>query len=556
MALNTPLTSAAMAARFRAAGYWKDLTVYERVRAAAQRDPGKLALIDGDRRISYADLLELVDLIAGNLLDLGIPVGGIVAVQSKNAPELPIMHLAAQRIGRLYMPLHDSWRDIEVEHALKTADVTTLIIPGVYRDFDHGAMVAGMLERLPKLRHVFVMDGMPGRFRNFSDLLESHGHGSAQLDAERPDPDAPATLMLSGGTTSLSKISPWSSNNLLNALDCYAQAAGYGRDDITAAIAPAGTGATGYIYGYLTPLLQGATSVILPRWKDPEEAIELIVKHRCSHAIGIPTQLTLMIPGLERRQLEDFAAFKVFTNAGAALSFDTADKIERLMGCKIQTIYGATDAGTPTMTGIYDTKDKRLNTAGQVTRGCECQLWDAEGKPVPQGEPGEVVWRGPDKSYGYLGDEQATRDAFTTDGFYKSGDLGQFDAQGYLRIVGRIKDMILRGGRNVSPRTSEEPLMTHPSVLEVAVAAMPDPVLGERACAFVMLKPGTTLGFEEMKQFLIANKLAIWQLPERLEIVEDMPRSTGGKIAKARLTGLVTQKLKAERLASQDSHVK
>ena len=546
MALNTPLTSSAQAAHFRAQGFWKDVTVYERVRAAAEVDPHKLALIDGDRRITYAELLRTVDIIAGNLLDLGLPKGGVVAVQCKNAPELPIMHLAAQRIGLLYMPLHDSWRDVEVEHALNLADVTTLVIPGVYRDFDHGAMIAGMKDRLPRLKHIFVLEGQPGPFRDFADLLKPHGHSTAALDAERPDPDAPATLMLSGGTTSLSKISPWSSNNLLNSLDCYAEQAGYGRDDITAAIAPAGTGATGYIYGYLTPLLQGATSVILPRWKDPEEAIELIVNNGCTHAIGIPTQLTLMIPGLERRTPSDFAGFKVFTNAGAALSLDTAEKIERLMGCKIQTIYGATDAGVPTMTSVHDSKDKRLSTAGRVMHGCDCQLWDGNGKPVAQGESGEVVWRGPDKSYGYLGDDAATRAAFTDDGFYKSGDLGQFDDQGYLRIVGRIKDMILRGGRNISPRTCEEPLMTHPSVLEVAVTAMPDPVLGERACAFVMLVPGTTLSFDEMVKFLIANKLAVWQLPERLEIVEDMPRSTGGKIAKAKLTALVTDKLKAE----------
>ena len=546
MALSLPLTSAALAASYRAQGFWKDATVYERVRTAAAVDPAKIAIVDGDRRISYGELLRTVDLIAGNLLDLGILHGGVIAVQSRNAVELPIMHLAAQRIGRLYLPLHDSWRDIEVEHTLKTAGATTLVIPGVYRDFDHGAMIAGMLARVPALKHVFVLDGRPGPFRDFADLLRPHGHGTSELDAERPDPDAPATVMLSGGTTSLSKLSPWSANGLLNSLDAYAECVGYGRDDVTAAIAPAGTGATGYIYGLLSPLLQGATSVILPRWKDPEEAIELILANRCTHAIGIPTQLTLMIPGLERRARADFAAFKVFTNAGAPLSLDTAEKIERLMGCRIQTIYGATDAGVPTMTTVEDPADKRLSTAGRVVRGMDCQLWDGNGKPVAAGEPGEVVWRGPDKSYGYMGDEEATRNAFTAEGYYRSGDVGQFDEQGYLRIVGRIKDMILRGGRNISPRTAEEQLIRHPAVLEVAVAAMPDPVLGERACAFVMLNPGASLSFEEMVAFLTGNGLAVWQLPERLEIVGDMPRSTGGKIAKARLTELVTAKLKTE----------
>lgn len=540
------ITPPEQAQRYRAEGFWKDQTIYQRVRAAALVEPGKIAFVDAERRITYQQLLETVDRIAGNLLELGIPEGGVVAVQSKNAAELNFMHLAAQRIGCLFMPLHDSWREIEVAHCLRTAEATTLVIPGVYRDFDHRAMVREIQGSLPHLRHVFVLDGDAGPFRGFSELLRPHRHDTAALDAHTPSADAPATVMLSGGTTAMSKISVWSSNNVLDALDGYARATGYTRADRTAAIAPAGTGATGYVYGLLAPVVLGGTSVILTRWKDPEEAIRLVAEQRCTHGVGIPTQLTLMVPGLEKRQPAEFAHFKVFTNAGAPLTHDTAEKIERLMGCKIQTLYGATDAGTAIMSTIEDPQDKRLTRAGRVVSGFECFVRDAQGRRLPAGEAGEVVWRGPSKSWGYLGDEASTRNAFTSDGFFQSGDLGVFDEQGYLRIVGRIKDMILRGGRNVSPRTSEEPLMTHPAVLEAAVAAMPDPVLGERACAFVMLKPGQSLGFEEMVRFLTEQKLAIWQLPERLEVVADMPRSTGGKIAKARLTALVTEKLKAE----------
>ena len=547
MALDTPLTPPELAARFRALGYWKDVTVFERFQAAAARYPHKIAIIDGERQFTYSGLRATIDRIATHLLGFGIPRGGVVAVQNKNSVELAMMHLAAQRIGRLFMPLHDSWREVEVEHCLRQAQVSTLVIPGVYRDFDHVAMIDGMRARLPLLEHVFVIEHRKGSFRDFAELLQPVEIDTAALRAERPDPDEPATVMLSGGTTSLSKISRYSSNNLLNMLDAYAEASGYGPDEVSAAIAPAGTGATGYVFPILTPLLHGATSVILTRWKDPEEAVQLILRHRCTHATAIPTQLTLMVPYLERRKVEDFNLFKVCTNAGAPMPYATAEKVERLMGCKIQSLYGATDGGTPTMTSSDDPREKRLSTVGRVARGCECELWDATGKPAPVGEPGEVVWRGPDKSWGYLGDPAATAAAFTADTFfYKSGDLGQFDAEGYLHIVGRIKDMILRGGRNVSPRSCEEPLIKHPAVLEVAVAPMPDPVLGERACAFVMLKPGMSLTFEEMVSYLKDCKIAVWQLPERLEILDDMPRSTGGKIAKARLTELVTGKLKAE----------
>jgi non-ribosomal peptide synthetase component E (peptide arylation enzyme) len=184
---------------------------------------------------------------------------------------------------------------------------------------------------------------------------------------------------------------------------------------------------------------------------------------------------------------------------------------------------------------------------GRVVSGCECEIRDADGKPLPAGQPGEVVWRGADKSWGYLGDDDETAATFTRDGFYKSGDVGVFDEDGYLRIVGRIKDMILRGGRNISPRTIEDLLIQHPAVVEVAVAAMPDPTLGERACAFVMLRPGARLAFEEMVAFLKEQEIAIWQLPERLEIVSDFPRGAGGKIVKKQLTAMVTEKLEAEK---------
>lgn len=547
MALSTPLTAPDLAARYRAEGYWRDQTLYDRFATAAAAHPGKAAVIDGDGRFTYAEISDLVDRIATRLLALGLPPGALVAVQSKNAAELPIIHLAVHRIGGLYMPLHDSWRDVEIEHLLGQAKVWAVIAPGVYRDFDHGAMFADLKSRLPELQHIFSFDSDgSGGHRAFAELLEPVSIDRAALDDRRPDADAPATIMLSGGTTSLSKISRFSSNNLLNMLDCYAEAAGYGPDEISAAIAPAGTGATGYVYPILSPLLFGATSVILRRWKDPEEAVALIVDSRATHATGIPTQLTLMIPALEKRDPSDFADFRVFTDAGAPLPFGTAERIEALMGCKIQTLYGATDGGTPTMTAVGDAKDKRLSTVGRVAAGCECQLWDPDGNTLPSGQQGEVVWRGPDKSWGYLNDDDATAKAFTADGFYRSGDVGEFDADGYLRITGRIKDMILRGGRNVSPRTSEELLIKHPAVLEVAVAAMPDPVLGERACAFVMLRDGQSLDFDEMIAFLTERKIAIWQLPERLEIVADLPRGVGGKITKAQLTALVAGKLKAE----------
>ena len=542
-----PLTSAEKAREYRARGFWRDETIAQRFRRIALLSPAKVAIVDGDRRITYQEALERVDNISRNLLALGLEAGGVVGFQAPNCAEFLLMHLATHQIGRLFLPLHDSWRHAEIQHLMARTIASVIVVPGVYRDFDHAAMISQIRSGLPALQHCFRLDEPSAGFDDFA-VLTKPGCGAANdLSSEMPDPDVPAAIMLSGGTTAMSKVSRYSSNNLLSMLGNFATAIELAQDDIAAALAPCGTGATGYVYPMLAPLLWGATSVILSRWHDPEVAIDLIVREKATYAVGIPTQLTRMVPGLMNRTPSEFLSLRAFANAGAPLPFETAKNIETLMGCRIQSVYGATDGGTPTMTHISDPDDQRLRTVGRVVPGFECELRDPWGKPVRVGESGEIYWRGPDKSWGYLGDEEATAKAFTPDNFYISGDLGAFDDDGCLKIIGRVRDMILRGGRNISPITVEEQLIKHPSVLEVAVAAMPDPELGERACAFVVLKPNAMLTFDEAISFLQQCHLAVWQLPERIEVLDDLPRSTGGKVAKAQLTALVTRKLQQEK---------
>ena len=550
MDIKLPLTSPECATRYRSEGIWKDVTLYEQFAAAAARYPDKPAIIDQGRRVTYRDLKRQIDAVAASLLALGLEAGDVVALQTWNSLEMPLLHLACNRIGLLYLPLHDGWRDAELGHLLALSKAKVIVVPVQYRGFDHAAMINGLRGRLPDLRHVYTLNGDAPGCKPFSSLLAPRTDiTESDLQKRRPHPDLPATTMLSGGTTALSKISRFSSNDLLVLLDTFAKPGELKPEDIGAAIAPAGTGSTGYVFPILTPLMYGATSVILARWGDPEEAVKLIVDNRCTYAVGIPTQMTLLIPALEKRKPEDFGHFRLFFNAGAPLTYETGFRIETLMGCIVQCMYGTTDGGVPTVTSIRDPQDKRLGSVGRATPGCERQLWDANGKPVPAGQVGEIVWRSADKSWGYLGDDEQTAQAFTKDHFYRSGDLGQIDSEGYLRIVGRVKDMVLRGGRNISPASIENPLIKHPAVLDVAVAAMPDPVLGERACAFVMLRDGMSLTFDEMIAFLKGQDLAVFQLPERLEIVEDLPRGPGGKVIKKELTALVAEKLKREQLS-------
>lgn len=536
MISNLPLTSPVLVAEYRAKGFWHDVNLADRFFGVATAVGEKTALIVGDNCISYSQLVQDIRALAANLIALGLQPGDVVAGQMPNRAEIPMLHLACNTVGLLYMPLHDSWREGELTHLLKLAKVKVVVSMGWYRGFDHATMFTSIGAELPDLRHIFSLDGADKGVQPFSLLLQVHPDGESLIEGRRPDPDLPAALMLSGGTTAISKISRFSSNNLIAMLEAAAAAVKFSRSDIAGAIAPAGTGATGYIYPILMPLLWGATSVILPRWGDPADALELLERHQCTYAVAIPAQLSKMLPLLDGSSVGKYTALRCFTNAGAPLSPDTGSKIELYLSCHIQSIYGATDGGTPTMTNIDDPDEKRLHSVGRPVAYADVKICGADGEPLASGEAGEIVWRGADKSWGYLGDEDQTAATFTSDGYYKSGDIGVIDDQNYLRVTGRIKDMILRGGRNISPSSIEGPLMNHQAVLDVAVAAMPDPVLGERACAFVILKPSTSLSFQEMIGFLKQQDLAVWQLPERLILLEDFPRGAGGKVRKAELT--------------------
>ena len=532
-------------ARHRASGMWGDLTIYERFAGQARAAAGKVAIIDAKRQYTYGELAELVDNLATNFVGMGVGRGDVIAVQVPNWGELALVHFALNRIGALCMPIHDSWRETEVTHLLKQARAVAVVVPFNYRGFDFPGMLASVRGQLPDLRQVFSIGGSGPNSSAFEPLLQAAAVDTQALDARRPGPNEPAAIMLSSGTTALPKISVFSSNNINALLLAFARAIEFRSEDIAAALAPAGTGSIGYCYPILTPLLHGGTTVILERW-EPAEGVALILKHRCTYGTGVPAQLTQMLPLLETHKPAEFAGFRVFNNAGAPLPAEVARQIEERMNCMVLGLYGATDGGTVSSTTVKDAQHKRLSTVGRPFEGREVKLVDAKGVAVAPGESGEIHYRTPDKSYGYMNDPQATAAAFTPEGFYRSGDLGKFDEEGYLQIIGRVKDMILRGARNVSPRLIEETMIEHPAILEVAVAAMPDRVLGERACAFVVLKQGRKLDLDELIAFMKERKVSTWQLPERLEVLDELPKSAGGKVAKNQLTQLVTEKLAKE----------
>ena len=487
--------------RYRECGIWGDLTLVERFFQQADAAPDRLAIIDAKRSYSYRQFAKLVDNLASSFLGLGIRHGEVVGCQVPNWGELTLVQFACNRIGAICLPIHESWRELEVTNLLKQSGAVAVVAPLNFKDFDYPAMLAGLRNELPKLGKIFSIGGASPHSSAFEPLLADVTADAKALAARRPNPNEPAALMLSSGTTALPKISVFSSNNMYGLARPFLKAVRFVAGEMVAALAPIGTGGMGYIYPVLAPLLQGGTSVMLERW-EPGAGVEVILKYRCAYGVAVPAQLTQMLPVLESHKPADFDGFRAMFNGGAPLPAEVARQVEDLMNCKVISCYGATDGGIVSSTDLDDPLEKRLGTVGRPYEEREVKLGDANGTPVGPGEPGEIYWRSADKSYGYMNDPEATNAVWTADRFYRSGDLGQFDADGYLMIIGRVKDMILRGGRNISPRLIEDVTIQHPAILEVAVASMPDPVLGERACAFAVLRKGAKLSFEELIAFL------------------------------------------------------
>lgn len=526
--------------RFRLLGVWGELTLAEMFDEAARRDPDKVAVVDSRERSTYGQLLDRSLRYATVLAELGVRAGDPVAVQLPGCALMPTLHLACVRIGALFMPLSPAWRAAELRALLRTVAAPVLVATGADESFDHLGLAESLRDELPSLRHV-----LPA-LADDSGGLEQLGSSAApmstaELAARRLGPDAPAHTMCSSGTTGTPKASVCSSNDMIALVVRHlGDRLRLTPDDVAAGIAPAGTGSTGYVFPVLAPLLIGATSAMLEHWS-PQGALDLIVRERATYATAIPTQMVMLLSlDLEGA---DLGAFERFNNAGAPLPEKVARELEQRMGCRVQSVYGATDGGVPVMTAVDDPDEKRWRTVGAVCPGAEVRLVGPDGADVPAGGSGEVCWRGPSKSYGYFNQPDYDAAAFDEDGYFHSGDVGQFDEAGYLSIVGRTKDMILRGGTNIFPAEVEDLLGRHPGVAEVAVVGVPDERLGERACAVVVAARGAEPTLAELCQHLRELQLATVKLPERLIMVDSLPVNAGGKVDKATLRERAVQEL-------------
>jgi len=517
-----------------ATGAWPNKTLDDYLRQHARERGGKVVIVDRKWRLTFAELERLAHRVACGLYQFGIRPGDVISIQLPNWAEWLILHCAATKIGAVTNSIGAVYRHSEVGYILGYAETALLLIPDRYRSFDYTDMVAELWSDLPLLKHVFVVgEEMPNSMRGFKALLSQPWEDEvsrATIEALCPDPNMAATLMFTSGTTAEPKGVIHTHNTMVAGTVQINQTYGFGDDDTVFMASPIGH-TTALIVGARLPVQYGLTAVWQEHW-DPGQAVELIHSERCTYTLSATPFLHGLVnaPNANREKL---ASLKTFACGGAPIPRELIKQADEAYGLFASALYGSSEALVNSAVYPDAPPDRRFGTDGQIISGVEGRLVDPDTHdPVgPDGE-GELHIRTPAQFAGYYKDPETTAQVCLDDGWYATGDLCTLDKAGYVSVVGRKKDMIIRGGANISAREIEELLFTHPKVVNVACVAMPDPVLSERVCAYVICIPGKSLAFDEMVDFLKAKRVSAWKLPERLEIREEFPMTPSGKIQK------------------------
>jgi cyclohexanecarboxylate-CoA ligase len=523
----------------KAAGHWRDRLLSEFLDAAVARRPDMVALVDhnsmtGARtELTYRELGRRVERIALGLLDLGVAAGDVVSYQLPNWWEFVALHLACLRIGAVTNPLMPIFRQRELSFMLGLAEAKVLVVPRLFRGFDYPAMAEEIRGALPALQHVLVIGGA-GEQSFEKRLLEAPQErgldAAAIFAARRPKPDDVIQVLYTSGTTGEPKGVMHTANTLFSNIVPYAERLGLADRDVVLMASPMAH-QTGFMYGLMMPIYLGAKAVLQDIWQ-ADRGAEIVAAERVTFTMASTPFLADMTEAAARRP-QDFASLRIFLAAGAPIPRVLVQKATEALGASIISAWGMTENGAVTTTQLGDAPDKTFGTDGCALPGMQVRAVDPMGRPVATGEEGRLQVRGCSNFVGYLKRPQL----FATDaeGWFETGDLARIDADGYIRITGRAKDIIIRGGENIPVVEIEELIYRHPAVQEAAIVGMPDPRLGERGCAFLVLRPGQRLTFEDFIAFLKSHKLAKDYLPERLEIVAEMPKTPSGKIQKFRL---------------------
>ena len=530
-------------ARMVAQGHWHDRTINDALDACVAACPDKLALTalqvetGATTRFTYRELARMADRIAVGLARLGVGRGDIVACQLPNWWQFTLTYLACSRIGAVMNPLMHIFRERELSFMLQHGEAKVVIAPKTFRGFDFEQMITALQPSLPHLQHVVVVGGTGAN--SFDALLsgpkwEKQPDAQAILTANRPGPDDVTQLIYTSGTTGEPKGVMHSANTVMANIVPYAERLHLGADDVVLMASPMAH-QTGFMYGLIMPILLQASAVLQDVW-EPRKAVALINAEKASFTMASTPFLT----DLARTVAETGMAvpsLRTFLCAGAPIPGPLVEQARKALGAKIVSAWGMTENGAVTLTRLEDDDERSFNTDGCPLPGVEIRVVDIDGKPLPPGEPGKLLLRACSNFGGYL--HRPHLNATDADDWFDTGDLARIDERGYLRITGRSKDVIIRGGENIPVVEVESLLYRHPAIAMAAIVAYPDERLGERACAVVVPKPGQTIDLPGLVQFLKDQKIALQYIPERLIVRDVMPSTPSGKIQKFKLRDML-----------------
>jgi 2,3-dihydroxybenzoate-AMP ligase len=535
------------ARRYRERGYWLDKSLATEFAAVFARYADRVALIDGERRYSYADVDRQSDNLALNLIALGFKPLDRVVLQLPNVAEFVILYFALQKIGAIPIAALATHRYNEVSQFVEIAQAAACVYPERQSDFTFGPMVARVAGANACLKFRIVLGSAGAGELSLTELIAKPASGpKTALPGFGADPTDPCIFQLSGGTTGVPKLIPRTHNDYAYNSKTAAQVCGVTGDSVLLLILPIAHNLPLACPGIQGFFFNGGT-VVLSQSTRPEEVFRLVARHGVTHIKVVPALLIRLINSPAVSEF-DTSSMRYIQSGGQRLQPEVRIRTKELIpSVFVQENFGMSE-GMLMFVRPEDPEEDRLETVGRpICPDDEVRLIDDDGNDVPFGEVGEFCARGPYTLRGYYGAPEHNAKVFTPDGFYCSGDLMRQNSAGNYLVEGRKKDLINRGGEKISAEEIENLILQHPAVQNVACVAMPDPDMGERMCACVILRVGKSLTLPELLSFLAEKEIAKYKLPERLETMNDFPLSTFGKVSKKTLVETVSTKIAQER---------
>jgi 2,3-dihydroxybenzoate-AMP ligase len=535
------------ARRYRERGYWRDRSLAREFADAFAAFGPRVAVIDGARRFTYAEVDRLSDNLALNLLALGLKPLDRVVLQLPNTAEFVLLYFALQKLGAVPIAALASHRYAEVSQFVRIAEAVACVYPERQGDFAFAPMIARVKAENPCLRLSIVLGAPRADEVPLASLIERPASlALAALAGIAIDPVDPCIFQLSGGTTGVPKLIPRTHNDYAYNSRTAAEICGVTGASVLLLALPIAHNLPLACPGLQGFLLNGGT-VVLSASTRPEDLFPLVERHRVTHLKVVPALLIRLISHKAVTQY-DTSSLRYIQSGGQRLQPEVRLRTKALIpSCFVQENFGMSE-GTLFFVRADDPEDVRLETVGRpISPDDEVRLLDDDDNEVADGEVGELCVRGPYTLRGYYGAAEHNAKAFTSDGFYRSGDLMRRHPSGNYMVEGRKKDVINRGGEKISAEEIENLILSHPAVQNVACIAMPDPLLGERMCACVIPRAGRTLTLDALVAFLAGKEIARFKLPERLELMGDFPLSAFGKVSKKTLVEMVRKTLEVER---------